>query len=359
MGTASHIRSASPRGPRGSGGHDHAFLTSAENGIWLCANHGRLVDANEGGAYPADVLVRWRKLREARAEREMGGARRPVFWVEGLTVIRSGLIRPSSILKLGHATLLIGKSASGKTAMANWLAGTQEVALVQRWGDWVRPLEYEVSYYDPDPHRMHVLAERGGRPVYEYDGKRVSGPIAGLRVVACNFRDVRHTVDGRELSLAMALGEGLGIAEEAVRGLAVEVGRRPGTWMRNLEWVSDGDELLLDIDDLAGSTRHRATYRSLSGGERDLVLLELAVERAATHGVHEPTLLLVDGPDFDDGWLRAITVRLGAPEHAFQTLLLTSNRGLRRCAQDDWLIHELVDTSPSGKFTWPRGVEVR
>ena len=73
VGIAAHIWSAAENGPRGQGGHDQAFLSSAESGIWLCATHAREVDTNEGAAYPASLLVRWKELQEARILRERGG----------------------------------------------------------------------------------------------------------------------------------------------------------------------------------------------------------------------------------------------------------------------------------------------
>ncbi len=47
-GVAAHIFSAAPGGPRGQGGLTTQDLVRPENGIWLCENHARLVDANRG-----------------------------------------------------------------------------------------------------------------------------------------------------------------------------------------------------------------------------------------------------------------------------------------------------------------------
>ena len=55
IGVAAHIFSASPKGPRGQGGLSDKELALPENGIWLCANHARLIDVNKGNAYPAEI----------------------------------------------------------------------------------------------------------------------------------------------------------------------------------------------------------------------------------------------------------------------------------------------------------------
>lgn len=55
-GTACHIYSAAPKGPRGQGGLSPAQLAAPENGVWACATHGRLIDTNKGDRYPTSTL---------------------------------------------------------------------------------------------------------------------------------------------------------------------------------------------------------------------------------------------------------------------------------------------------------------
>lgn len=44
------------------------------NGIWCCADHGRLIDTNRGYKFPAELLKHWKALHEGRIAREMGGS---------------------------------------------------------------------------------------------------------------------------------------------------------------------------------------------------------------------------------------------------------------------------------------------
>jgi hypothetical protein len=46
--------------------------SSAANGIWLCANCSRIIDANGGADYPATILREWKKDRESEADRQLG-----------------------------------------------------------------------------------------------------------------------------------------------------------------------------------------------------------------------------------------------------------------------------------------------
>src|ERR1035438_105353 len=67
-GVAAHIFSAStgPRGPRGTGGLTAEQRSKASNGIWLCEDHGKIVDTDKGKNYPAPVLQAWKALQEIR-----------------------------------------------------------------------------------------------------------------------------------------------------------------------------------------------------------------------------------------------------------------------------------------------------
>ncbi len=62
-GRASHIHAASPNGPRFDPNQTDEQRKSAENGIWLCADHADKVDDDEA-RYPATLLRNWKRLHE-------------------------------------------------------------------------------------------------------------------------------------------------------------------------------------------------------------------------------------------------------------------------------------------------------
>lgn len=71
IGVAAHITGAAPNGPR----HDAALTeeqrASAENGIWLCQNHGKLVD-NDEERFPVALLRAWKVQAEEEAASRLG-----------------------------------------------------------------------------------------------------------------------------------------------------------------------------------------------------------------------------------------------------------------------------------------------
>lgn len=70
VGVAAHITAASPGGAR----HDPLLSSgqrrSAENGIWLCQTHAKLVD-NDPARYPVELLRGWKQAAENRAIAEL------------------------------------------------------------------------------------------------------------------------------------------------------------------------------------------------------------------------------------------------------------------------------------------------
>lgn len=76
LGDAAHIHSASPNGPRPSLSLTREQLRAPDNGIWLCVNHARLVDADES-RYTVEELRALREKAETAAREALEGKKRP------------------------------------------------------------------------------------------------------------------------------------------------------------------------------------------------------------------------------------------------------------------------------------------
>ena len=70
IGVAAHITAASPEGPRFDPSLTPEQRRSPENDIWLCHNHGKLVD-NDAIKYSVILLREWKRIPEAMTEREL------------------------------------------------------------------------------------------------------------------------------------------------------------------------------------------------------------------------------------------------------------------------------------------------
>lgn len=63
IGEAAHIKAAAPGGPRYDSSMTKEERKSAENGIWLCRTHARMIDSDEQN-YPVELLRAWKAKAE-------------------------------------------------------------------------------------------------------------------------------------------------------------------------------------------------------------------------------------------------------------------------------------------------------
>ena len=81
VGVAAHVYAASEGGPRHNSAMTSQQRKSAENGIWLCQNHAKLVD-NDPKKYTAEILLEWKLQKEKEVDGKMRGQELSVM--EGL-----------------------------------------------------------------------------------------------------------------------------------------------------------------------------------------------------------------------------------------------------------------------------------
>ena len=72
-GVAAHITAASPGGPRFDPSLTPEQRRGAENGIWVCTQHGREIDADTS-PFSVEVLRGLKRIREENAQRELQGS---------------------------------------------------------------------------------------------------------------------------------------------------------------------------------------------------------------------------------------------------------------------------------------------
>ena len=71
IGVAAHITAAAPGGPRYDPALSQQIRSSAENGIWLCANCARRIDV-DAQAFEVSLLLEWKAMAESFADETIG-----------------------------------------------------------------------------------------------------------------------------------------------------------------------------------------------------------------------------------------------------------------------------------------------
>lgn len=290
IGVACHIFSAAAKGPRGQGGLEPEQLKSHENGFWACANHAKLVDTNDGAAYPAGKLLGWRALHEARICAEMNGIHLPIYWIESLEVRtspvsprRGPLFKANQSISLAKVTLLIGNNESGKTALCEWLRSSTEEDVLQRWHS--TPLGYTIKIHNPDEHVFEVDSINRSFQ-FRIDGNLV--PFNPLPIVVQTVPEPPPRLKGsRDVDW---LATWLNITPQVVRRLAAVLPQRFPGLVASIAIDENGK-----ITARSEPGGFVPSLQQMGGSDRWIVAIAMGALRAEYASVHAPTLLLIDG----------------------------------------------------------------
>jgi ABC-type cobalamin/Fe3+-siderophores transport system ATPase subunit len=280
-GMAAHIYSASPGGPRGTGGLSATELREPENGIWCCYSHGKAIDSAAGNAYSAAQLKAWKRLHEARKNAEMTGAPHDRFGLVESISVNSAPVLAGRKFELGMRNIITGPNESGKSTLTRLLASPaypDHVAEMSR----DRNVDIEVRWFDPYIHDL-ATAGRSGHVSHILDSLPVPYVARPYKTILIN-RTWPSTLESLvRLSQMFDLGRS---AMEATLNLlpeSSELVKEVHVRDTHVDWVLEKDGRII-----------RDGVHRISQGEESLILLELAGIHASHHARVEPTLLLVD-----------------------------------------------------------------
>lgn len=283
IGVAGHIYSASPGGPRGTGGLSFEDRRSAENAIWLCADHGRLVDANDGGQYPDSLLRSWKGLHESFTAMELGGHPRPFGWIESLTFTDASAKLAGRQFFFGPRNIIVGHNGSGKTILTKTIAGIGKPHyLAHHSRD--RLLTGSVRWHDPLPHELSFRA-RDGRVQHELDGRSVPYVAKPYRTVLLN--DPGSLWRARGVSDLARLLE---IDVTMMTNILGELPKYPGSAVSAVSIKKDNVRVRMKYD-----PDEWRSFGHLFTAVRVRLVLEAATMLAEIQSEVEPTLLVFDG----------------------------------------------------------------
>ena len=132
QGTAAHIIAASPDGPRADPNATPEMRKSIENGIWCCANHGRLIDSDEK-RYPVEVLRQWKKDHEDAILLESSGCSVGKGFLTSMKLENLARFVEVQTIRFGAKTLLIGNNATGKRLICDMVASLSDFENAEKW----------------------------------------------------------------------------------------------------------------------------------------------------------------------------------------------------------------------------------
>lgn len=350
-GKGCHIYSAAENGPRGQGGLSDEELESPDNCIWLCSEHGEMVDKNRGKGHPAEELIAFKALQEARISRERQGLYVPVGWIFDLVLRQAPIFRTDQVFRLAKLNLLVGSNMTGKTAISEWLAGFFDPSFLKRWlHQHVGNLNLEMTFLNPSSHHLKLEINAQNSLSYWIDDRQVPFNPTTLRII--RLCDIRFNDDGEDDEEVIA--RILKMPSAIIRNLLGEVNRFRHARVRNLRFAHDSEtgkrRLYADVD----GTVPGLPLNALSGREVERIFIELATAAARVSGVYTPTLLILDGcPSIVfDGFFDFYSHHFLDPENHFQTLMCIPTRAIdpKNIRWNGWQIVHTEDKGPHVKL---------
>jgi len=336
-GTAAHIYSKSENGPRGTGGLSAAERKSVDNGIWLCAHHGQVVDNNRGDKYPAALLRSYKLQHEAQIAAEHEGL--PVYRFQELNIHENPVFRPGSKVKFGKVTLLLGNNATGKTTILRWL--DQISPSGRLWEDdryrKTDRIHYSVGLRCPTERTVGVIRE-SDRLTFMLDGKSVLvNPIMTeiifrhkiahsgmLESYLAHHRRDSDDREGKSLDDVALLAQYMNINSLLVPNLIPYVSSFVENQMENPR-IEERDGLRkIFVDDKKRIPENRPTsIHQISGSMASRLVLDMQIAMANLMAEVVPTILFLSVPQLhlDADNLGLYVDLLLSPRIRFQTVL--------------------------------------
>lgn len=187
LGQAAHITAAAPGGPRYDPSLTPEARGAAENGIWLCLDHARLID-RDVDAYSAQTLRMWKQQAEQQAAAQLRGT-------------GEALPLPTTLVALGRQVVFEGIWTGGDDArwsfrVVRFVWGTMEGlrTFVENWKTVPRTGRFVVVESEGDGRVVNAS------PAWSYQGNQ-------LEVVVPVMPRARVT-DPRERGSDLAISDG-------------------------------------------------------------------------------------------------------------------------------------------------------
>lgn len=326
-GTAAHIFSAAVDGPRGQGILSEEELKHSDNAIWLCRDHGTLIDNNRGDMFPPQLLLSYKQMHEARIAHEQQGLYSPIGWIHKVRLDESPIFTNKSSFMLAKLNLVIGDNATGKSALCEWISGVFDISYLSRWRKVRSPLKINLTYFTPQEIKVGLAIPDNNRVLYKVNERRA--PVNPFKINLISPRNEKSRLTKEEENDDLVYFAGILKADPVVvESLVEEIHNYHHSKIRNIRFESEDSvrHMYLDVE----GTHPGLSFSSLSGGEQEQVFIEFVSAWARFCGRYTPTVLVLDGfvSRFFKGWFDYYSHHFLDPDNQFQTILTIPSRDI-------------------------------
>ena len=326
-GTAAHIYSAAAGGPRGQGALTENELKNSDNAIWLCRDHGTLIDNNRGDGFSPQLLLSYKQMQEARIAHEHQGLYTPIGWIHKINLKESPIFESQSSFTLAKLNLIIGNNGTGKSALCEWIGGVFDISYLGRWRSVRLPLKVDLSYFIPQEIGLSLEVPENNKVLYKVNDRRSPSNPLMINIISPRKARGRLTEDEKNSDLEYFAGI-LNVDPVVIDNLIEEIHDYQHAKIQNITFENEDGikHMYLDVD----GTHPRLSFRALSGREQERVFVEFACALARSYGRYAPTVLIFDNfiSIFFEGWFDYYSHHFLDPSNQFQTIVTIPSRDI-------------------------------
>ncbi len=338
IGECAHIFSAADGGPRGKDFLTEEKIKSAENGIYLCRNHHKIIDDNSGNEYPPSVLLGYKAQHETMIARQLGKYPSSLFWINEISLNFPKAFNNKITVRLGKITHIYGTNNSGKTCFCKCIYES-----INNKHDYITD-DYSISYKIDSQFENNFIYSSSEEDGYQYYFKKDIYPICPINIKTIYLsKPIRLTKDHvKDISRCFNLESEIILSilkNEYFEGLStkkVKISiKREKPYLERRISIQNKQGLSIDLEHCAGS-------------EIAKLLTDIGIILSRFFSYQSTVLYMIDWGNIcmlDDKNMNEVLTLIEANENIFQTIIISPDE-MPKLKWTGWTFAKFINMAP-------------
>ena len=292
-GVAAHISGAS----EGRGSRRYREMPSEDrkdisNGIWLCETHADLIDGDEI-TFTENILHEIKKKHEEKIKYRHSGINVENGIFTEIEISNLATFQKNTKLNFHQYNLILGQGSPGKTILCEFLASLKYPNLLKRWEDSKNDGNsfFNIKYYRTEELHYTVKIDSKKQISYEFNGINTPILIAPTNIIFLyNSYDTFTRDNSLECKIKESFSSYFGLRDNEFLNFISCIHTKPKYFIFDFIYYEDDDYLTVKLDE----NRDFKSLNSLSSGERQTFILEIALQLAVFYCKFSSTTIIID-----------------------------------------------------------------
>lgn len=296
-GVAAHISGASSG--RGSRRYDASltpeYRSSIENGIWLCNTHADLIDGDEK-TFTIDYLKLIKKNHEEKIEFKQSGINVEKGLITKIELCNLAKITRHTELDFTERNILQGSTGVGKTLICEFIAALTDKKYLDRWTSRERKINsyFNINFFKNQPSKFSISINRNNEICYQFNETEIPVLISPLNIFYLkeDFTDFVKSSEEKHDNFLNYFADYFSLTLNEFYNVITSLTKSQKYFVNDVGLNDDKDDLTVKVYSRHNS--HILSYHSLSGGEKQSVIVEIALKIAEYYSKFNSTILIIE-----------------------------------------------------------------